>query len=148
VHITRAILHAGVYAIQLERNAFFQTHERPLHTIIDGSIAILRTLAYVRDQVTRAKIVLEAHRSCPPQEVHSAADSIGVHGAGVKFTAWMGSNVYWDLVESEKYPHNWNQDAEYIFREMVNYEGKARPQQKSHHKSITNDNSPLQEAPL
>lgn len=130
VHILRAVLYAGVFAAQLEKLDFrLSTTVKPL-AILERATDILRHLAYGSDFPTRAKIILEAEltRSYEgsggdasssahvPTDYSSATADVGV---GVKFQSRMGANMYWDLVESEKNKHNWNQKADDIYWELL-----------------------------
>lgn len=114
VHVLRSLLYAGVFASHLARCDMDTFSTEPM-IVLERATDILRHLAHGQDFATRAKIVLET-------ELHRHAkgtSSAQKKQAGVEFHARMEANMYWDLVESEKSRHNWNQTANDIYWELI-----------------------------
>lgn len=124
-HMLRAVMYAGVFAAQLLRlrsRARFET-VGDLVAILRRALEIMRHLAYGHDYPTRCKVVLETEmkRHTALQTHHGAVESevAQSEGLGVEFQTRMGAGIYWDLLEFDKLRHNWDQDAEIIYKELL-----------------------------
>ncbi|KAK4501148.1 hypothetical protein PRZ48_006954 [Zasmidium cellare] len=114
VHVLRSLLYAGVFASHLARYDMDIFSTEPM-AVLERATDILRHLAHGQDFPTRAKIVLETELDRHSQR----ASTTQKRQPGVEFQTRMEANMYWDLVESDKSRHNWNQTADDIYWELV-----------------------------
>ena len=124
IHTLRSVLYAGVFAAHLKKMRMHLSATIDPTRLLERAVDILRHLAYGNDFPTRAKIVLETElkrRDSAVQPNGQWHSSFGdEHGReGITFSSRMEANMYWDLVESEKGEHNWNQNADDIYRELL-----------------------------